>query len=57
MTLERDGAGTASVTGQMTEWTLSKQLDWGEEWVTYCGGVAEGGKWREVLRSLEMKRR
>ena len=33
--MERDGAGTASVTAQMTEWTLGKQLDWGEEW----GGI------------------
>lgn len=35
--MERDGDGTASVTVQMTEWALGKQLDWGEEWGTYCG--------------------
>lgn len=41
--MERDGAGTASVTLQMTEWTLGKQLDWGEELGTYCGGVQRRG--------------
>ncbi len=51
MTLERDGAGTASVTGQMTEWMLGKQLDWGEDWVTYCGGGCKGG--RKVEESAE----
>lgn len=51
--VEKDGAGAASVTTLMTEWTFGKHLDRG----TYCGGVDMEMEGREEGNMKELAAR